>query len=169
MFVSFQLVARISVGSVLAISCVTKIVNFRWFVGAISSYNLLARRINLPAALVVVTSEGAAAAGLLASGAAVFVWIASALFGLFAGVLALKLLRKQYDAKCGCFGPNGTRLSWQMVARNMSLIGLAWISMSRASMWSVQLICFALLILVLVTLVPLKNVQIQQRHAAKEV
>ena len=54
---------------------------------------------------------------------------ASGLFALFAGAIALNLLRGRSDIPCGCFGANdSSRIGWGHVARNAVLGSVAFAS-----------------------------------------
>jgi uncharacterized membrane protein YphA (DoxX/SURF4 family) len=54
--------------------------------------------------------------------------VAALLFAIFAVGITINLFRGRQDISCGCFGANGSRISWFLVARNASLSATALIS-----------------------------------------
>jgi hypothetical protein len=128
-----QIISRMIVSAILVFACVAKLVNFRWFVRMIAGYKLWPAILNIPAAIVLTILELLTGSVLLLKGAAWSAWTALALFVLFGTVIAINLARRKFDAKCGCFGPAGGRISWRLLVRNISLAGMAWLSTGTAT------------------------------------
>lgn len=126
MFKLLLIISRIVVGSTLAIAVVAKLANFRWFVGVIGSYKLWTSSLDLPIATAVIGAE-LIIAPLIFVGSHTAAWCAVAMFIIFGLLTTRNLVKKKIDPGCGCFGPKGKPISWQLLLRNISCAGLAWL------------------------------------------
>jgi len=110
---------------VFARSAAHKIAEFSFFSATLGEYRLLPALFVGPAAITLTASEIAAIATLLfpetrTAGAG----IAMFLLSLYAVAMSINLQRGRYRIDCGCGGP-GQMISWPLVARNISLAGVA--------------------------------------------
>ncbi len=55
----------------------------------------------------------------------VFLTVAVILLSAFTFAIAINLVRGRVNISCGCFGSRKTELTWLLVARNLSLTGIA--------------------------------------------
>lgn len=56
---------------------------------------------------------------------------AAAIFLTFVLAISINLLRGRNEVSCGCFGGRSDNISWHLVARNLALASLAWLSAGR--------------------------------------
>jgi hypothetical protein len=153
MMTLLQLSARVVVGSTLIIAAVAKLANFRWFVGTLATFKLWGASLNSPVAVAVIALELLAAVPLLFLGNHGAAWLAVALFLVFGTMTTRNLIKRKFDSKCGCFGPNGKTASWQLLLRNVGWAGLAWLITVPVKpglmlvFWilSIGLLCFTLI------------------------
>lgn len=93
--------------------------------GVIANYRLLPDRLVAPASAALPVAEMAVGAALLAGLTPVPVLAAMLLLALFAGAMAVNILRGRRHISCGCGRPELRQsLGWPLVARNLLLIAL---------------------------------------------
>ena len=94
------------------------------FQSALAGYRLLPPAWAAPAARLIPVLELAVAVGLLLPGlTAPAAWAAAAVLAIYAGAVAINLLRGRREIDCGCGGPGGDRpLGVSLVVRNLVLI-----------------------------------------------
>jgi hypothetical protein len=116
--------AQATMGLVFLGSAVAKLRDWRTFHGIFAAYRLTPEVLWAPGAAGVVAAELIAGAGLVAGA----VWggiSGAALLTLFAGAMAVNLLRGRREISCGCtFGGAGEGLRWRDVLRNIALAAL---------------------------------------------
>ena len=97
------------------------------FVGVVHNYRLVPEPLERPLAYALPIVELAIAAGvLLPAGRAPAALAAAVMLVLFAGAMAINLMRGRRDIDCGCFATVlRQRLSWPLVARNLLLAAVA--------------------------------------------
>lgn len=117
---------RVGLGILLLAAGVGKLLNVADFQKAIRAYRLLPPAIAPSVSVVLPVVEIAAGLALVCG---VFrplpQYAASGLFVVFAIGVAVNLLRGNDRLACGCFGSSGKAVSWQIVMRNVGLIGIA--------------------------------------------
>jgi len=97
----------------------------RGFRVALADYRLLPAATTSAVAALLVTAEVAAAVLLLvATPRAAGPLLGAALLALYAGAVAVNLLRGRRHIDCGC-GAGGATLTWSLVARNAILLAAA--------------------------------------------
>jgi Methylamine utilisation protein MauE len=112
---------------VFGAAAVSKLRALDAFVGVVHNYRLVPEPLERPIAYALPGVELAIAIGVLvpttrATGALA----AAALLALFAGAMAINLMRGRRDIDCGCFATVlRQHLSWPLVLRNLLLAGLA--------------------------------------------
>jgi hypothetical protein len=159
-------VSRVILGSILAFACLAKATNLSWFVEAVKDYKLLPAKMSPLVAVAVVMCEGVAAVGVLARGTSFFYWIALVLFGCFSLVIGINLARGRFDAQCACFGPKSARLSWRLLARNVCLAGLSWVSVRTPDTLTTGFTSI-LLVLLVIAFIP-QSIKLQLRSSVEE-
>jgi len=114
---------RFLLAAALLVSAVAKLAAGRSSREALRSYGVQSARARAALWAGVIVAETALAVGLAAgvSGAAE---AATVLLALFAGVLAVAVLRGRSGAPCGCFGGR-SRIGWPAVARTLLLAAAA--------------------------------------------
>lgn len=97
------------------------------FAGVVANYRLLPEALVMPAALALPCLEILVAAGLLVPAARSTAAVAACLLLLlFAGAMAINLLRGRSGIDCGCaMGRLRERIGWPLVARNLLLAAVA--------------------------------------------
>jgi hypothetical protein len=101
------------------------------FLGVVHNYRLVPEFLERPIAYALPVAELAIAVGvLLPAGRAPAALSAAILLALFAGAMAINLMRGRRDIDCGCFATVlRQRLSWPLVVRNLVLAALALLVM----------------------------------------
>lgn len=128
-------VSRILIGVVLALASVGKWLNLGWFATVLTNYRLVPPAAARAAAVVVTGCESVLAGLLLTGRGHPWAEIAASVFLAGAtAAIALNLLRGRTDLECGCSGRAGHRIEWNLVVRNLGLIGLALLSGNVMSM-----------------------------------
>lgn len=121
------LFARAIVGFVLLVAGTMKLGNRHSLVGIVQGYRLLPETLAAVAAPLIPVAELAIGFTLLVG--VLMPWsalIASGLFLLFGGAVAINLFRGRRDIACGCFGATEAgHLTWGIVFRDASLAILA--------------------------------------------
>lgn len=110
--------------AVLVASAAFKVADVRGTVRQLRAYELLpARALGAPAVLLLVAAEAGLAAGLVLGGPRHRPTAAglALLLLLFAGAMAVNLLRGRRDISCGCWGARSSRISWGKVAANLAV------------------------------------------------
>jgi hypothetical protein len=107
-----------------------KLANKHQFVAQLNSYQLLPEPLAPAFALFLVLVEGCLVCTLPVPGWRVPAWIAAALMSLYAGAMAINLVRGRTNLDCGCNGPAQfpQTVSWALVVRNLSLATIALVS-----------------------------------------
>ena len=114
------------VGLIFVFSSSIKILNGpAKFTDVLRSYDLLPRALERPFAFLVIVTEWTAGLMLLISWGhfASYILAASLLLAFSVGI-AINILRGKRDIACGCFGSSKRGLSWGLLVRNLTLIGL---------------------------------------------
>jgi len=108
-------------------AAITKLRALDAFVGVVHNYRLVPEPLERPIAYALPVVELAIAVGvLLPTGRAPAALAAAILLALFAGAMAINLMRGRRDIDCGCFATVlRQRLSWPLVLRNLLLAALA--------------------------------------------
>jgi uncharacterized membrane protein YphA (DoxX/SURF4 family) len=127
------LACRFAVGSVLVTAAVSKFIAPQTFARAVEGYGILPRR------GVALTARGVPAVELvlgtaLLAGVAVPVAASgsSALFAVFASVVALNLARGRRN-DCGCGGASPRQIGWDLVIADLALCAVSVFAGARAS------------------------------------
>jgi hypothetical protein len=123
--------ARLLPGIVLLVSGLGKVVNFRWFVGAMAKYRLITpQAVAVSAASIVIAEIALGAAMVLSRGEPLAGYAAACLLALFAIVTSISIIRTSVVVEdCGCFKAScGSAPSWWHCARNLSLAIMAVLS-----------------------------------------
>jgi Methylamine utilisation protein MauE len=112
---------------VFGAAAVSKLRALDAFVGVVHNFRLVPEPLERPIAYVLPGIELAIAVGVLVSATRATAALAAAiLLALFAGAMAINLLRGRRDIDCGCFATVlRQHLSWPLVLRNLLLAGLA--------------------------------------------
>jgi Methylamine utilisation protein MauE len=112
---------------VFGAAAITKLRALDAFVGVVHNYRLVPEPLERPIAYALPVVELAIAVGvLLPAGRAPAALAAAILLALFAGAMAINLMRGRRDIDCGCFATVlRQRLSWPLVLRNLLLAALA--------------------------------------------
>lgn len=134
MVLNLQNVSSFVIGAILITGALTKLLNFRWFVGVLKKYDLT------PPAVVNLVGLGIAflelAAGIMLVLRRWLPWSAYGAWGLFlifTGAVIVSIVRGKFDIECGCNNPRKkTRVGWGLVFRNVGLMGLALLSSASA-------------------------------------
>jgi hypothetical protein len=113
------LVARLILGGVLAAASLAKLTSPGTSRAALSSFGISGPRSQWSAWALLIAAELALAAGVIAGVDAAALG-AAALMLLFAGAMAVAILRGRAGAPCACFGARST-VGWRGVARNLAL------------------------------------------------
>lgn len=110
------------VGLVLLVGAVDKLRHRDLLPGVIANYRLLPEALVAPAAVFLPLVELLVAAGLLLGNRPAAPLAAIALLLVFAGAMAINIMRGRRHIDCGC-GHAGLRqtLGWPMVARNLAM------------------------------------------------
>lgn len=128
------ILAAIAIGLVVLVfarALVHKLGDFAGFVATLAEYRLMPTAALRPAAWATVTVEGAVLGGVLPAGGRAFaLGAAAAMLGLYAGAMAVNLIRGRDRIDCGC-GGSGHALSWALVGRNLVLAALALAALGR--------------------------------------
>ncbi|MBB2205359.1 MauE/DoxX family redox-associated membrane protein [Gluconacetobacter takamatsuzukensis] len=111
------------IGTLLLAAGIAKLRDHDGFLTNLAAYRLLPDPLLEPAAWGLAAAETGVGAALLAGMAPLWAGIGAALlFVLFAGAMAINLLRGRSDLSCGCLpGMDSARLSWGAVARSALL------------------------------------------------
>jgi hypothetical protein len=119
---ALALTIRVMLALLFTSALASKIRAFPRFVAAIADYRLLPAGLAPPAALLLVALEFAAVFTSLLVGGPPAGGLAGGLLLLFAGAIAINLLRGRDAIDCGCSLAGGAqRLHWGLVARNLTL------------------------------------------------
>jgi uncharacterized membrane protein len=112
---------------VFGAAAVSKLRALDAFVGVVHNYRLVPEPLERPIAYVLPAVELAIAMGVLVPATRAMAALAAAiLLALFAGAMAINLMRGRRDIDCGCFATVlRQHLSWPLVLRNLLLAGLA--------------------------------------------
>jgi hypothetical protein len=112
---------------VFGAAATTKLRALDAFVGVVHNYRLVPEPLVRPIAYALPVIELSIAVGVLLPAGRVPSAIAAAiLLALFAGAMAINLVRGRRDIDCGCFATVlRQRLSWLLVLRNLLLAALA--------------------------------------------
>jgi len=114
-------------------SSASKLLDFRWFAGALAAYELAPKKLARTAAAGVVTVEGAS--GVLLVAAKLMPWpayAAAGLFACFAVAIGINLVRGRFNVACGCSALwKNSKIGWHLLIRNLGLCGLALLSAER--------------------------------------
>jgi hypothetical protein len=112
---------------VFGTAAVSKLRALDAFVGVVHNYRLLPEALERPIAYALPGVELAIAMGVLVQTTRTTAALAAAiLLTLFAGAMAINLMRGRRDIDCGCFATVlRQHLSWPLVLRNLLLAGLA--------------------------------------------
>ncbi len=114
-------IAAIFVAVVMARAAVHKLQDPS-FEGTLADYQLLPERLVPRAVPLLAGAEVVAALGLCVLATRPFAAaLAAALLVIYAGAMAINLLRGRREIDCGCGGP-GDVISWALVARNAALL-----------------------------------------------
>lgn len=118
---------RMFVAFILLAAGAAKLGSGREFAAVVRNYRLLPNALVKWVAYAVPVSEVVIAVGLLTGyGLGLAATGAALLFALFAGAIAVNLLRGRRHITCGCFGGGqGDVLTWALVLRNLTLTGAA--------------------------------------------
>jgi uncharacterized membrane protein YphA (DoxX/SURF4 family) len=119
-------IARLCIAWLFVASSVHKLRSLREFRGVLVSYRLLPERLVAPVATVVPLVELAIGVGALAQYRPAYLAAGLVLFG-YATAMAINLSRGRRLLDCGCGGV-AQPLSITLVARNLLLVGVAWLS-----------------------------------------
>ena len=109
------------------LAAITKLRALDAFVGVVHNYRLVPEPLERPIAYALPVVELAIAVGVLLPAVRAPAALAAAiLLVLFAGAMAINLMRGRRDIDCGCFATVlRQRLSWPLVLRNLLLAALA--------------------------------------------
>jgi hypothetical protein len=117
--------ASVGVGLVFLTAGVEKYRHRALLPGVIANYRILPEKLVAAASAVLPIAEIAVGAALLVGLTPVPVLAATLLLGLFAGAMAINILRGRRHIGCGCGRPELKQsLGWHLVARNLLLIVL---------------------------------------------
>jgi Methylamine utilisation protein MauE len=114
-----EVAARLVLGGVLAAASLAKLASPGSSRAAMATFGVAGRRAQAVAWALLVASELALAAGVIA-GSATAAWLAATLVALFAATMVGAILRGRAGAPCACFGARST-VGWGAVARNAAL------------------------------------------------
>jgi len=116
-------------GLLFLVSGGRKLAELRAFQAAMAGYRLLPRRLTPVAGAGLAGAEvavGLAAVSLFAELQLIALAASGGLLLLYAGAMAVNLLRGRHDVDCGCTASAARRaIGWDMVLRNLALAGLA--------------------------------------------
>ncbi len=112
---------------VFGAAAITKLRALEPFVGVVHNYHLVPEPLERSIAYALPVIELAIAVGVLLPAVRAPAALAAAiLLALFAGAMAINLVRGRRDIDCGCFATVlRQRLSWPLVLRNLLLAALA--------------------------------------------
>jgi len=121
---AMQMTVRIAVSLLFAWAAIHKLRDVAGFRAALASYELLPRRWAGPGAGLLIAIESGIGIGLWLPGLAAVAGLAAAgLLALYAGAMAINLVRGRRDIDCGCSGIARARpLSGALVVRNGILL-----------------------------------------------
>lgn len=116
------LAASLAVGLVFATAALAKLRHRDLLPGVVANYRLLPDPLVAPVAFLLPFAELAIGAGLLAGGQRPAVVAAAGMLWIFAGAMAINIVRGRSHIDCGC-GRSQLRqpLSWLLVGRNLAL------------------------------------------------
>lgn len=127
---SIGFASRVIVGVFLLLAAVSKFVLFRWFVKTITDFKVVPVRYAVPTALIVLLAE--LVTGVFVLGGIqprLASYSAIALFTCFTFAILINLVRRRFDLECGCLSLwKKNRVGWQLLFRNLGLLGLAVLS-----------------------------------------
>ena len=114
MTTDIEMASRFLVAGILVLSSLTKLLNFRWFVGAVAKYELVPRGAVTPTALAVALVELFVGAMLIIDRSLPWsAYAALSLFSVFTVVIVASLARGKFDIACGCNGlRKKTKIGW---------------------------------------------------------
>lgn len=123
----FILASRLGVGMFLAVSALSKALNFAWFVKTLGRYHLAPESLRRPIACLTIGAESTCGVMLTVGIATTLAsYAAFVLLSMFTIAVVINLIRGRYDLECGCSGfGKGTRIGWILVCRNGGLACLA--------------------------------------------
>lgn len=125
MLAAAQYLLCVVAGLMFVAGGVAKLARLDRFREAVSGYRLLPAPAEPAAALALPVAELAAGLALLLPGWAAGPLAGAALFALFAGAIAINLLRGRHDVDCGCNpGAPPQPITWRLVLRNLALAAL---------------------------------------------
>ncbi|CAN5384593.1 hypothetical protein BH10PSE13_BH10PSE13_10960 [soil metagenome] len=117
--------ASVGVGLVFLTAGMEKFRHRALLPGVIANYRLLPQRLVAPVSAMLPIAEMAVGAALLVGFTPAPVLAAMLLLGLFAGAMAINILRGRRHIHCGCGRAELQQsLGWPLVARNLLLIAL---------------------------------------------
>jgi hypothetical protein len=119
------LVSRTIVGLVFVLAGVSKAANFHTFDRVVARMKLLPARLRRPLLLLVLSLEVHTGVFAFSPWPRVAAVSALGLLAIFCVVLAVTILRGQYDETCGCFGSSKDLIGWDLVVRNVGIGFLA--------------------------------------------
>jgi hypothetical protein len=114
-----EVVARLILGGLLAGASVAKLASPGSSRAAMATFGIAGRRAQAVAWGLVIATELALAAGVIA-GSAAAAYLAAALMATFAATMVTAIMRGRAGAPCACFGARST-VGWPSVARNALL------------------------------------------------
>jgi hypothetical protein len=145
--------SRCLVGLILVIASITKWLNYGWFIAILRKYDLGPHGSEGVVAFLLASIE--LLTGVLLLGDLLLPWsgyAAAILFLVFAGAIAVNLLKGKFDIPCGCGGPRRrATIGWHLLYRNFGLVGFSFLigkhgQMSVAALYpSIFLLSAALL------------------------
>jgi hypothetical protein len=115
--------ARTLTAIVLIVAGISKLADRERFARIVENYQMLPRQLVRAVATLLPLVEIVVAAMLVTRiGSTSGGFVATTLFLVFAGAMAVNLLRGRSNIACGCFGANvSSPLRWRYVARNVAL------------------------------------------------
>ena len=118
---------RTALAALLATAAFHKARDFSAFRASLADYRLVSEPLLLPVAMTLLLGEGAAAIAVMVPAiASVGLAAGAGLFALYAGAIAVNLLRGRHHIDCGCFGPAARRpIHPGLVVRNLLLASAA--------------------------------------------
>ena len=114
-----EVAARLVLGGVLAAASLAKLASPRTSRAALATFGIPAGRVQAVAWALLIVTELALAAGVVAGSEAAAL-LAAALMATFAATMVGAMLRGRAGAPCACFGARST-VGWGAVARNTAL------------------------------------------------
>jgi len=121
--------SRIAVGAILALTSLGKWLNLTWFARVVVEYHVVPTAAARAVAVLITSSETMLALLLLTGrGQPASEIAAAALIAVVTVAVVRNLLRGRTDLECGCTGRPGQKIGWNVVGRNLGLVGLALLS-----------------------------------------